>query len=85
MSGGIEKRVFMHYKSLKHSSPLEFVVTKRCGWMNICGDDPYWRFFPHSHGYNKTTTSNDVWLRLARTHKMSVREVKDIVTKMRGK
>jgi hypothetical protein len=76
-----EQRIYAHYKSMKHHSPLEFVVTSHCGWLHPpCDSYDQWSYYPHSHGYNKTTTSNEVWMRLARTHKKSVREIKDIVT-----
>lgn len=84
MTGGIEKRVYMHYKALKRTHNKEFVVTGRCGWMNNCGPGTEWVLFPHSHGYYKLVTSNSDWLLLARTHKMPVRQVKDIVTRMRA-
>lgn len=74
-----EQRVYAHYKSLKLVSPLRWVKDYDCA-------EPHENFeYPHMHGHYETTTSNEVWLRLARVHKMSVRQVKDIVTKMRGR
>lgn len=74
----LEQRVYAHYKSVKHWGPLEYVVTMECGWVNPC-QGPF-GYLPHTHGYNKTTTPNNVWLHLAHVHKIPVRQVKDIVT-----
>jgi hypothetical protein len=73
----LEQRVYAHWKALKHASPLEWVPTIRCESVcEVTGEPTY----GHSHGAYKTTTSNAVWLRLAKTHKIPVRQVKDIVT-----
>lgn len=77
----LENRVYMHWKSLKHASPLEWVATMTCETeCGVTGKD----CTPHSHGAYQTTTSNSVWLRLARIHKIPVRQVKDIVTAERA-
>lgn len=71
-------RVYKHYKAIKRTyDGLEFVATSSCGG---CA----WSTFPHLHGYNKVIMPNSDWVLLARTHKLSVREVKDIVSKKRG-
>lgn len=73
----LEQRVYAHYKSLKHAGPLEWVASIRCeGVCEVTGEPT----FGHSHGAYKTTTPNSVWMRLAKTHKIPVRQVKDIVT-----
>jgi len=75
-----EQRIFAHYKSMKHQSPLKMIVDKKCGWLHPpCGDDRD-TYYPHFHGHYETSTSNNVWMELARTHKMPVRQIKDIVT-----
>jgi hypothetical protein len=80
------ERIYAHYKSMKHHSPLEWVPTKRCGWLHPpCESTDRWSYYPHTHGEYKTTTSNNVWMRLARTHKMPVRQIKDIVTAERAR
>lgn len=81
----LENRVYSHYRSLKRTCHFEWVTTSKCGWLNNCKPGTEWVFFPHSHGYRKMVTPNSTWLILARTHKLSVREVKDIVTRKRGK
>jgi hypothetical protein len=63
-NGGVEQRVWMHWKSLKMSR-----------YSDGAGDS-----------YDRGTyivTPNWVWLRLARQHKMPVRQVKDIINKRR--
>jgi hypothetical protein len=90
MSGGIEQRVWMHYKSLKYAAPLELVEVpcdpeQFCEMRDIYDCDGCIECGPHRHYIRKTTTPNWVWLRLARTHKMPVRQVKDIINKRRGK
>lgn len=64
--GGIEQRVWMHYRSLK---------------MSRYSDGARERSLAPT--YN--VTPNWAWLLLARTHKMRVREVKDIINRKRGK
>lgn len=75
MSGGIEQRVWMHYKSLKRMCTRDFVTDKVCGWLSPCTD----AYAPHRHGHYELRFPNDGWLLLARKHKMTVRQVKDIV------
>lgn len=70
-------RVFKHYKSIKRTWDREWVKTHDC---ESCA----WSTHPHMHGYYKMSTPNADWLRLAREHKLSVREVKDIVTARRN-
>jgi hypothetical protein len=81
MSGGIEQRVWMHWKSLKKFCELEFVWDKRCGWVSPCTAD----YYPHGHGHYELRMPNHLWLLLARRHKMPVRQIKDIINKRRGK
>lgn len=71
-------RVYKHYKAIKRTyDGLEFIPTRHCA---SC----IWSSFPHMHGYNKVVTPDSDWLLLARTHGLTVREVKDIVSKKRG-
>jgi hypothetical protein len=72
----VEQRVYRHYKALKRGSPIEFVPTSKC-------EGCIWSSWPHWHGYNKIVTSNSDWMILARTHGLTVREVKDIVSARR--
>lgn len=85
--GGLEERIYRHYKALKKPR-FEFVVTSKCGWLNDCratdGYNHSFAYFPHSHGYRKMVGENTDWLILARTHKMPVRQVKDIISRKRG-
>lgn len=78
-NGGIKKRVYMHYKSLK--GHITWVKDRDCEETHDY--DLYGGPYPHMHGHYETTTPNHVWLHLARIHKMRVREIKDIVTEMR--
>lgn len=80
-NGGIEQRVFMHYKSLKHE--IVWVKDRDCDESHDY-ERPVDRGRPHMHGHYECSTPNAVWLRLARVHKMPVRQVKDIVSKKRG-
>ena len=76
----VADRVFRHYKRLKHKndgSGIEFVPTRNC-------EGCTWSTWPHYHGYEKIVTSNDDWLLLARSHSLTVREVKDIISERRG-
>lgn len=70
-------RVYRHYKALKSNYKREWIATRTCSGCS-------WSTFQHLHGYNKIVTPNEDWLFLAKTHGISVREVKDIVTKKRG-
>ena len=72
-----EDRMYKHYKALKGHNSLEFVATRSC-------EGCVWSSWPHSHGYNKLTTPDHVWLTLATMHGYSIREVKDIVSRRRG-
>lgn len=65
MAGGVEQRVWMHYKSLKMSK-FSDGAAERCDAKTYC------------------VTPNHIWLRLARTHKMKVRAIKDIINKKRN-
>ena len=69
-------RVYKHYKAIKRGSQTEFIPTRKC-------EGCIWSTYPHWHGYRKMVTSDSDWLLLARTHGISVREVKDIVTSRR--
>lgn len=66
--GGLEQRVWMHYRSMK--GYLEFKVDRVADGLTPAG---------LVYGHYEPTTPNHVWLRLARVHKLSVREVKDII------
>lgn len=83
MSGGIEQRVWMHWKSLKSACTREFVWDIRCEEPNEHCPSPVW-LSPHGHGHYELRFPNDGWLRLARVHKMPVRQVKDIINKRRA-
>ncbi len=78
-----EQRVYAHYKKLKMSSPMRWVKDYDCT-DDHNGRYPHSDVIPHMHGHNETTTSNHIWLLLARVHKMPVRRVKDIVSAKRG-
>ena len=73
----LEDRVYKHYKALKRNWTSDFVPTREC-------EGCIWSTWPHWHGYRKMTTPNEDWLLLARTHGLTVREVKDIVTARRN-
>jgi hypothetical protein len=86
MSGGIEQRVWMHWKSMKSACTREFVTDLHCTEPNDeCPDPDFFLFSPHRHGHYELRFPNSGWLRLARVHKMPVRQVKDIINKRRGK
>jgi hypothetical protein len=72
VSGGIEQRVWMHYRSLKR---VRFKVTGYSDGLTKNGI---------VHGRMAAYTPNDVWLLLARRHRMPVRRIKDIVSARRG-
>jgi len=76
MSGGIEQRVWMHYKSLKRACTLEFVVDRVEDGLTPGG---------LVYGHYELRMPNHLWLTLARTHKMKVRQVKDIISARRGR
>lgn len=68
-----EQRVFAHWKSFgprNHPRRAPFVYGE------------YWE--EHYEGRTKDQ-DNEIWLLLARTHKMKVREIKDIVTAERAR
>ena len=69
-------RIYKHYKAMKRTWDKEFVRTTEC-------EGCVWSSWPHWHGHNVLTTPNEDWLRLAHEHKMTVREIKDIVTARR--
>ena len=69
-----EQRVFAHWKSLKRVLPMEPVGVVQHGY----GFDEY-------HFKYNFRMPNEFWLYLARTHKMKVREVKDIVNAERAR
>jgi hypothetical protein len=70
-------RVYKHYKAIKQYCDMEFVMTRYCMGCE-------WSTWPHSHGYNKLTTPDRDWNLLAQAHGLTVREVKDIVSRKRG-
>lgn len=76
LHGGIEQRVWMHWKSMKRSCYREFVVDR-------VGDGltPGGLVFG---GHWELRFPNSGWLHLARVHKMKVRRVKDIVNARRA-
>ena len=69
-------RVYKHYKAIKRNWTTDFVPTRKC-------ENCVWSTWPHWHGYRKMVTPNEDWMLLARTHGISVREVKDIATARR--
>lgn len=71
--GGVEQRVWMHWKSLK--GHFEFKVDRVEDGLTPNG---------LVYGHYEPTTPNHVWLLLAETHKMPVRQVKDIINARRG-
>lgn len=73
----IADRVFKHYKAIKRTWDREWVKTRDC-------EGCIWSSYPHMHGYYKMSTPNSDWLLLAKRHKLSVREVKDIITSRRN-
>lgn len=72
----IEQRVYAHYKALKHACDLEFVVDRVEDGLTPGGI---------VYGHYELRMPNHLWLLLARTHKMKVRQVKDIVNSERAK
>lgn len=71
--GGVEQRVWMHWKSMK--GHLKFKVDRVEDGLTPGG---------LVYGHYGPTTPNHVWLHLARVHKMPVRRVKDIINARRG-
>lgn len=72
--GGVEDRVWKHWKALK-------------GHIVYRPDHVEDGLTPGGlvYGHYEPTTPNSVWLLLAETHKMPVRQVKDTINERRGK
>jgi hypothetical protein len=71
-----EQRVFAHWKSFGPSTYVRHRLNNEGSWVEV-------------DGYNVQVRSkeqdNNIWLFLARIHKMKVREVKNIVTAERAR
>jgi hypothetical protein len=66
-----EDRIFKHWKSFGPRSYVRHRLNNESQWVEVDGYDVEVR---------SKEQDNNIWLHLARVHKMSVREIKDIVT-----